>query len=243
MDIIYNQFKNSKDFISYVDHNYEHDDLDKIKVILKIGYEKKLLAKMKSKKDITCEKYLNWFFSKYDKSIKLRSENRIGQPMATKNDNILNHIMENSLGYDKTEIEKLINAHRIAMISENIIGSLLEEYIEKELEKTDWIYCCAELLQKSDFCHPDGTILQIKNSDNTENSSSKKIRNKTDIKLWFRFFSKKGKTNWDDIYFKLNSIKKGSDYLIDGNIVEFSEKRFKKYISNILKKNPSLIYT
>jgi hypothetical protein len=41
--------------------------------------------------------------------------------------------------------------------------------------------------------------LQIKNRDNSENSSSKAVRDNTDIQKWFRTFSKTGKTNWDNL--------------------------------------------
>jgi hypothetical protein len=46
---------------------------------------------------------------------------------------------------------------------------------------------------------PDGTwqMLQIKNRDNSENSSSKAIRVGTDIKHWYRSFSRKDLKNWD----------------------------------------------
>ncbi|VEP18279.1 Type-2 restriction enzyme Eco47I (fragment) [Hyella patelloides LEGE 07179] len=41
--------------------------------------------------------------------------------------------------------------------------------------------------------------LQIKNRDNTENSSSSAISNGTQIEKWFRSFSKKGGTNWNNL--------------------------------------------
>ena len=40
-------------------------------------------------------------------------------------------------------------------------------------------------------------LLQIKNRDNSENSSSMAIRKGTSIEKWFRSFSKKTDTNWD----------------------------------------------
>ena len=43
-------------------------------------------------------------------------------------------------------------------------------------------------------------MLQVKNSDNSENSSSKKIREGTQIKHWFRRFSKQNKHNWEKLH-------------------------------------------
>lgn len=39
--------------------------------------------------------------------------------------------------------------------------------------------------------------LQVKNRDNTENSSSSAIRDGTIIKWWFRTFSTRNQTNWE----------------------------------------------
>ena len=60
--------------------------------------------------------------------------------------------------------------------------------------------------------------LQVKNSDNSENSSSNKVRKGTKIKIkhWFRRFSKKNKTNWD----KLVEIT-GCEKLSNENFLEF----------------------
>ncbi|MFM7980465.1 MAG: SinI family restriction endonuclease, partial [Candidatus Fonsibacter sp.] len=40
---------------------------------------------------------------------------------------------------------------------------------------------------------------QIKNRDNSENSSNSAIRNGTEIKKWFRSFSRTGATNWSKL--------------------------------------------
>jgi hypothetical protein len=51
-----------------------------------------------------------------------------------------------------------------------------------------------------DFVKREGekwVALQVKNRDNSENSSSAAIRQGTDIKKWFRTFSRRPATNWD----------------------------------------------
>ena len=57
-------------------------------------------------------------------------------------------------------------------------------------------------MRSVDFVKPPADLagewvaLQIKNRDNSENSSSKAIRDGAQIIHWFRCFSKKDKTNW-----------------------------------------------
>ena len=86
------------------------------------------------------------------------------------------------------------------MAAENMVGELLERYIHAELSKFGWIRCWGEATKSIDFIKPESAdfiMLQIKNRDNSENSSSKAIRDGTDIKHWFRTFAKTGATNWD----------------------------------------------
>jgi carbonic anhydrase len=66
-------------------------------------------------------------------------------------------------------------------------------------------------------------VLQIKNRDNTENSSSSAIRNGTQIQKWFRSFSKKGGTNWDN----LPELMQGYD-LSESDFVAFVETYLKE---------------
>ena len=87
--------------------------------------------------------------------------------------------------------------HRKAMAAENLLGGLLERYITARLEPYGWVWCCGNTVRAVDFLSADLSFaLQIKNRDNSENSSSSSIRHGTDIQKWFRVFSKTGKTNW-----------------------------------------------
>lgn len=103
----------------------------------------------------------------------------------------------------REDIEKI---HKIAMASENIVGDILERYIANELEPHGWVWASGAVLQAVDFVYPLGNgqwgLLQIKNRDNSENSSSQKVRNGTTIKKWFRSYSTRKKsrvsdTNWE----------------------------------------------
>ena len=72
-----------------------------------------------------------------------------------------------------------------------MIGQFLERYISKEGRNFGWAFS-GECIKAVDFIKKDGKEwikLQVKNSDNTENSSAKAIRDHTPISKWFRRFS------------------------------------------------------
>jgi hypothetical protein len=86
------------------------------------------------------------------------------------------------------------------MAAENMVGELLERYIDSVLSKHGWVWCCGALVKHVDFIKKEDNgyrLLQIKNRDNSENSSSKAIRDGTTIEHWFRTFSRTGRTNWE----------------------------------------------
>lgn len=129
---------------------------------------------------------------------------RAPQPPTTVPDQLVSLILHK---YFKVELQNLAFAqqtHLLSMGAENLIGDLLERYIASQLEPHGWIWCPGALVKAVDFIRPVQTssgvgwqILQIKNRDNSENSSSSAIRNGTSIEKWFRTFSKNGATNWD----------------------------------------------
>lgn len=89
------------------------------------------------------------------------------------------------------------------MCAENCVGALLERYLDSVLRANGWHWCCGDFVKAIDFVgrNTDGSwlALQIKNRDNSENSSSSAIRNGTPIQKWFRSFSKTGLTNWGNL--------------------------------------------
>lgn len=128
--------------------------------------------------------------------------NRIIRPTipSTVPDPLVSVILEKFYGSELTEHD-IVTEHQYCMGAENIIGSLLEAYIAKEAIEAGWVQCVGSIIRKVDFIKKDGTawrLLQVKNRDNSENSSSQAIRNGTNIEKWFRSFSKTGKTNWDN---------------------------------------------
>jgi hypothetical protein len=105
-----------------------------------------------------------------------------------------------SVYYGFKDTDRIKTEHLASMAAENFVGYLLERYIWEVGEAFGWIWCHGEIVNKVDFikAHQNGTytLLQIKNRDNSENSSSKSVRDGTDIKHWFRTFSRTGETNW-----------------------------------------------
>lgn len=129
-------------------------------------------------------------------------------------------------GFKSIEVEKIKKYHIIAMAVENKIGLFLEEYIYTKIKDLGWVWCSGNVIQSIDFIKKDKDNswekLQVKNSKNSENSSSNKVREDTDIKHWFRRFHTTGETNWE-LLNKIMSVKC------------FSEIDFLKFLKNKAK--------
>lgn len=97
-------------------------------------------------------------------------------------------------------LESAGEVHSLSMIAENATGELLERYLAAVLEPLGWIWCSGSSIKKIDFVGPlrngERQLLQVKNRDNSENSSSASVRNGTKILKWFRSKSKTGVTRW-----------------------------------------------
>ncbi|BAB72890.1 SinI family restriction endonuclease [Anabaena sp. FACHB-709] len=146
-------------------------------------------------------------------------------PPSTIPDEMVSVILNKYFEVPSEELEKAEEWHRLSMGAENIVGDLLERYIAEVIEPHGWIWCSGSMVRAVDFIYCDSEnvwqSLQVKNRDNTENSSSAAIRHGTPIKKWFRTFSKKRGDNWD----KFPSLE-GKENL--------SEKGFKLYVEKYL---------
>lgn len=127
-------------------------------------------------------------------------EIRYPKSAQTEQDLMVPFIMQEYFDVPAEKIDEAVEWHRHAMGAENIIGELLERYIATDLEDMGWIWCSGSLVKAVDFVHRSGdgewTMLQVKNRDNSENSSSSAIRKGTNILKWFRTFSTKPGDNW-----------------------------------------------
>jgi hypothetical protein len=124
------------------------------------------------------------------------------QPPATVPDEMVSFILCNYFNVPKENLERAKNEHLLSMGAENLVGDLLERYLASIMEPRGWIWCSGSTVKAVDFIKPPAvpsgvwTLLQVKNRDNSENSSSAAIRNGTEIVKWFRTFSKKKGSNW-----------------------------------------------
>jgi len=129
------------------------------------------------------------------------------------------------------ELAEILKGHGICMTLENKVGELLERYIADSLESHGWVWASGSLISAVDFIRPPTDeqplwhALQIKNSDVSENSSSRAIRDGTEIQEWHRKFSKKPGDNWAEF----------PETFTQG---KFSEEGFEKFVREFLKLAP-----
>lgn len=153
------------------------------------------------------------------------SRGELPQP-GTVPDPALSNVMQYGYGISKDDLDGAVEGHRIAMVAENMVGDLLERYLNSVLNNA-WIWCAGEVVKHVDFIQPPSVqgehwkALQIKNRDNSENSSSSAIRNGTSIKKWYRTKSRTGATMWDD-------------FPIESKNKTLSEEGFQNFIKDFL---------
>jgi len=136
--------------------------------------------------------------------------------------------MHAAYGYSLEDCEKIKLTHQQSMCAENAVGALLERYIDSVLRNYGWHWCCGSFVKAIDFIkraeNGNWYELQIKNRDNSENSSSSAIRNNTQIQKWFRTRSRTGETNWN----KLPPLMQGHG---------LSEGGFRLFVETYLRNN------
>ncbi|KAA6206158.1 MAG: SinI family restriction endonuclease [Candidatus Tokpelaia sp.] len=148
----------------------------------------------------------NFGTEEYNRSLAQRFINgrklRAPTPPETISDEMVGFIIHEYFGIPNAELSEAKKLHNLSMAAENLIGELLERYIASIVEKHGWIWCSGSVVKAADFIYKDAggqwQALQVKNRDNSENSSSSAIREGTTITKWFRSFSKKQGDNWDN---------------------------------------------
>ncbi len=163
---------------------------------------------------------------KYSDSYSNRISVRISKPPRTVADPIVNTIINARLtGLSIDHLEQIKYAHRLSMSAENIQGLLLEEFLAEQLADYGWYCCWGESIRHVDFCNVDGSLLQVKNRSNSENSSSSRVRINQPIEKWFRVDASSGSYRWS--YFN-------DRYATD----RFSEENFVAFVQRTLDRNP-----
>lgn len=162
---------------------------------------------------------------KYNDSYNNRISVRISKPPGTVADPIVSTIIHARLtGLSIDHLEQIKYAHRLSMSAENIQGLLLEEFLAEQLADYGWHCCWGESIRHVDFCNIDGSLLQVKNRSNSENSSSSRVRINQPIEKWFRVDANSGVYRWS--YFN-------ERYATD----HFSEENFVAFVQQTLGQN------
>lgn len=142
-------------------------------------------------------------------------------------DEIVSLVMIEAYGYSEVDCNRIKEEHQHAMCAENSVGALLERYLDSVLRKEGWSWCCGSFVKAVDFINRDRDgkwlALQVKNRDNSENSSSSAIRNGTPIQKWHRSFSRSGATNWNNLPASMKPY-------------NLTEDGFRNFVSEYLKK-------
>lgn len=127
---------------------------------------------------------------------------RVPRPPETVPDEMVSVILISYFDISQGDAERVKREHLLSMGAENLVGDLLERYLASVMEPQGWIWCSGAMVRAVDFIKPpsspgaDWRLLQVKNRDNSENSSSSAIRLGTKIEKWHRTFSKRAGSNW-----------------------------------------------
>ncbi len=162
-----------------------------------------------------------------------QSKINISEPKTITDDALWEYIkLQKNLSQD--QVDEFAKYHKIAMSIETKLGSLLESFIYKYIKNFGWIWCSGSIVQDIDFIKKDTKknksvtwiSLQVKNSDNSENAASSRVRVGTKIIKWYRRLSRvESKDNWKEL---VNLVDKKDKNLKD----QLSEKNYLKYLKN-----------
>jgi hypothetical protein len=202
---------------------------DSVKVLRILWAEKQLLPKLRIKGPISVEEYLNRWIDSYHKGFYNRPSQRKGKLSKVIPDSILIDIITSRYSISNIQADTIQKGHSILMSVENVVGEILEEYLEYKLMPLGWLCAWGSTIQSVDFCHPELGFLQIKNSDNSENSSSSSVRFGKPINKWFRRFSTRQNVyNWDALI-EMTECK------------SLGEDDFREFTRKLITSNPDLI--
>lgn len=203
-----------------------------METVIKVAFsDKRNLPALGFKQDIPIKDYAETWVKRYLKAYENRPSIREKKPSGTHPDPIMKTILQVRLPkVNEKFIDQLEAGHQAMMNIENLVGELLEEYLADKLHKDGWYCCWGNTIDAVDFCKADGTLLQVKNSDNSENSSSSRVRAGTTILKWYRRNSKKREAfMWDKLH-----------ELVGRN--DLTELNFRKYVTDIVKNNPGCVF-
>lgn len=180
---------------------------------------------------VNLQDYINKWVGAYLNGYDNRPSQRTSKKSNTYSDAIIKIILQSRLPNISNELaDKIEGGHSLLMTIENIVGDLLEEYLSIKLHACGWCCCWGSTIDAVDFCRIDGSLLQVKNSDNSENSSSSRVRAGTTIQKWYRRVSTKENTY---VWERLHELVGRTD---------LSENDFRNFVNRIISNNPDCIF-
>lgn len=205
---------NKADFISLASRiaaNQNETLANNLQAFLKFAYDYPVvlnkkggvtLASATTPKDVASylTALLKGYFKKRESRVTLNDVRTIPDPA-------VDAVLENFAEVKPIDLSVISKHHRLSMAAENKVGDLLELYLAEQLEPKGWFWCCCNIIKGVDFFKPGSpvTLLQVKNRDNSENSSSEQIRDlllehgcPVKIQKWHRCVSKTGVTCWEN---------------------------------------------
>ncbi len=189
--------------------------------------------------------YIEKWVSGYDNAMDNLPSSRIASAKSACSDPAIKLLVQATRGSSDEEALSEESFHNLYMSAENIQGNLLEEYISLNTRKYGFLWCNGNVLRAIDFCNTDGSLLlQVKNKNNTENSSSSNIREGTDIIKWYRLGSCKvngqvlPKFHWDELNEIINSHKTEGFDLEPCNM---NEEDYEAFLRKVATNNPNII--
>ncbi|MCU0354700.1 MAG: SinI family restriction endonuclease [Cytophagales bacterium] len=180
---------------------------------------------------INFQAYIGKWVRCYRNGYESRPSAKTGKPGGTVPDGIVEYILRAKLpNLDDQTAVQIVAGHTLLMSIESLVGQLLEEYLAVQLAADGWCCCWGSTIDAVDFCRADGSLLQVKTSDNTENSSSSRVRNGTTIEKWARRNSKRANIYyWEELNHKVGRN-------------DLSEEGFRQFVKTVLDSNPACFY-
>lgn len=225
--------------------NLRDKEQDTVRALFSIGLGNinKLFPRVGAKADSEDPSdYIERWIHRYVHARENRPSQSKANPKGSANDPALPVIVKETKRYTSEQIQQAIKDHNLFMNAENIQGALLEEYINSCASKDGWIWAEGETMRACDFVRFNPTthipeLVQIKNRDNTENSSSSAIRQGTQIRKWNRLKTrhKAGKPYPEFQWEKLNEIMK----LSSENLM--SEEGYNSFLAKVAQANTHLL--
>ena len=172
--------------------HYKKFNWNSLDVIFNIASNNRnLFPTIKLGNETSVEAYINRWINGYYEAMNNLPSNRIANPKGTCTDPAIRTIVKSAHNLTDKDAKAGEITHNLFMSAENIQGNLLEEFISISIKPFGFHWCNGNVLRAVDFCNSNGSLLlQIKNKNNTENSSSSNIRVGTSIKKWYRLSSK-----------------------------------------------------